>query len=60
MCTEVGDSLNKPIEGFLGVYCEKKPKTYIPGITNSGYNELSSGSLQSSIYRDSTVIPLTF
>ena len=55
MCTEVGDSLNQPTAGFLGVNCERTKKTLSLGLTNSRYNELLSGSLQSSLYRDSIV-----
>ena len=57
MCTEVGDSLKKPTAGFLGVNCERIQKTLSLDLTNSRYNELFSGSLQSSLYRDSTVFP---
>ena len=37
MCIEVGDSLNKSKEGFLGVYCEKTLKMCSPDIINSRY-----------------------
>ena len=46
MRTVVGDSLNKPTAGFLGVNCERTQKTLSPGLTNSQHNELFSGSLQ--------------
>ena len=40
--TEVGDSLNKPMEGFALLKNLKKSLS----LTNSGYKELFSGSLQ--------------
>ena len=55
MYTDVGYRLNMPKEGFLGVYCERTIKTLYLGLANSRYNELFSCSLQSSLYRDSTV-----
>ena len=55
MCTEVADSLSKPKTLSLGVYYEIIVRAFSPGLTNSRYNELFSGSLQSPLYRDSTV-----
>ena len=45
LSTEVGDSLKKPTEGFLGHAVRKEPfKQFSPGLANSRYNELFSGS----------------
>ena len=55
MCTEVRDSLNKPIKSIFRRALRKDLKTLSLGFSNFQCDKMFSGSLQSSFYRDSTV-----